>query len=139
MAEVKVAIHPHIRSAPKILELAVAFKTYKQGGCLPDNFGRDAPYDHPNTPEVVRTNLWHMHLSPSDKPFSKNQKQHDRTNRSGPGNIDRILVYTKGYLDESLYMLMAILEPNGHDLQKNHLGVMIPLAEKAAADFRDRY
>ena len=78
-----------------------------------------------------------MHLAPSDKPFSSTTPQTQRTNRDS--NKDSILVYTKGYMNGNDYMLMAILEPNGHELQRDHLNIMIPLAQKAATDFRDRY
>ncbi|MCA6061673.1 type II toxin-antitoxin system YafO family toxin [Thalassolituus sp. ST750PaO-4] len=141
MAEivVRVTYHEHIKDIPNIRNLALSFKSYKSGNGLPDNFGRDAAYDHPDTPQVVKDNLWHIHLAPSDRPFNRGISQDRRTNRIGDAERDRILVYTKGYYDENAYMLMAILEPNGHELQRDHLNVMIPLAEKAAADFRDKY
>lgn len=139
MADVRVAIHDHIKSIPNVKELAINFKQYKKGLLLPDNFGRDAGYDHPNTPKVVRDHLWHMHLAPADQPFNPDTPQSQRVNRKGDGKCDRILVYTKGFLDENAYMLMAILAPDGHRLQRDHLNIMIPLAAKADADFRARY
>lgn len=139
MAVVRVAIHPHIKDIPGIRELAVSFKSYKQDGVLPDNFGRDAGYDYPGTPHDVTNNLWHIHLAPSDKPFDPHTPQHQRTNPKGEPANDYILVYTKGFKNENDYMLMAILNPDGHSKQRDHLNVMIPLAEKAARDFRDKY
>lgn len=39
------------------------FRHYKANGVLPDLFGRDVPYNHPNTlPSVKAEELWHIHL-----------------------------------------------------------------------------
>lgn len=135
----KVAIHPHIIDIPGIKDLALAFKSYKESGILPDNFGRDVGYDHPDTPSSVKDNLWHIHLAPADKPFDQELQQYSRTNRLGAPQDDRVLVYSKGYMNENYYILMAILEPNAHILQRDHLNIMIPLAEKAYDDFRSRF
>ena len=107
------------------------FKSYKLTGNTPDNFGRDVPYDHPNTlPIILAEEVQHIHLGSEDKPLPIKKIQFYRTS-------DIHLVYCQGALNVNCYLLMTILSPDGHEQAKSRdimfqLGVM---AEK----FRSQY
>lgn len=107
------------------------FKSYKLTGNAPDHFGRDVPYDHPNTlPIILAEEVQHIHIGSEDKPLPIKKIQFHRTS-------DIHLVYCQGALDESCYLLMTILSPDGHEQAKSRdimyqLGIM---AEK----FRNKF
>ncbi|SFD69997.1 type II toxin-antitoxin system YafO family toxin [Pseudoalteromonas denitrificans] len=107
------------------------FKSYKLTGNAPDHFGRDVPYDHPNTlPVILAEKVQHIHLGSEDKPLPLKKVQFYQTS-------DIHLVYCQGSSDENCYLLMAVLAPDGHEQAKSRdvmykLGVM---AEK----FRNQF
>jgi mRNA interferase YafO len=107
------------------------FKSYKLTGNTPDNFGRDVPYDHPDTlPIILAEEVQHIHLGSEDKPLPLKKVQFYKTS-------DIHLVYCQGASDENCYLLMTILAPDGHAQAKSRdimfkLGVM---AEK----FRNKF
>lgn len=107
------------------------FKSYKLTGNMPDNFGRDVPYDHPNTlPIILAEEVQHIHLGSEDKPLPLKKVQFYKTS-------DIHLVYCQGASDGNCYLLMTILAPDGHAQAKSRdimfkLGVM---AEK----FRNKF
>ena len=99
------------------------FKRYKLTEIVPEYFGRDVPYDHPNTlPVVLAEEIQHIHLGSEDKPFPINKIQFHKTS-------DIHLVYCQGVSNENCYLLMAILAPDAHEQAKSRdimykLGVM---------------
>lgn len=99
------------------------FKSYKLTGNPPEHFGRDVPYDHPNTlPIVLSEEVQHIHLGSEDNPLPIQKIQFHRT--SGIH-----LVYCQGATDVNCYLLMTILSPDGHQQAKSRdimykLGVM---------------
>ena len=107
------------------------FKSYKLTGNTPEHFGRDVPYDHPNTlPIILAEEVQHIHLGSEDKTLPFKKIQFYKTS-------DIHLVYCQGLSDENCYLLMAILAPDGHEQAKSRdtmykLGMM---AEK----FRHMY
>jgi len=107
------------------------FKSYKLTGNAPEHFGRDVPYDHPNTlPIILTEEVQHIHLGSEDKPLPVRKIQFYQTS-------DIHLVYCQGALNENCYLLMTILSPDAHDQAKSRevmfkLGVM---AEK----FRNQF
>lgn len=111
--------------------LVADFIRYKQEGVVPETFGRDAPYDHPNTlPTVLAEDLRHLHLASVDKPFSLRTIQFSRTS-------DTHLVYCQGAMDPDCYALIAILSPDAH-AQALQRDIMLNLA-KSAAMFRNQH
>lgn len=107
------------------------FKAYKQTGLLPDTFGRDAPYNHPNgLPTVKAEQLSHLHLCDAEEPWPRRAAQFRRTS-------DIHLVYCQGFSDESTYLLMAILAPDAHAQARDNTR-MYHLA-KMAERFRSQY
>jgi mRNA interferase YafO len=112
-------------------DLVADFKSYKLTGNPPDHFGRDVPYDHPNTlPSVLSEEIQHIHLGNEDNPLPIKKIQFHRTS-------DIHLVYCQGSFNDNTYLLMTILSPEAHEKAKSRdimyrLGVM---AEK----FRQRY
>lgn len=111
--------HPHIK------QLAKDFKEYKSGGNPGRIFGRDEPYMYPES--VWPHNLRHVHILKRSDPCYKKTNQYARTS-------DYILVYTCGKADPNAYYLIAILNPDGHEKQRdlNYIGFLGGLAE----DFR---
>jgi len=107
------------------------FKGYKLTGIVPNNFGRDALYDHPNNlPIVLAERVNHIHLGSIGNPLPSNVIQFYKTS-------DIHLVYCQGAINDSCYLLMAILSPNAHEQAKSRdvmykLGVM---AEKFRSQF----
>ena len=118
-------------SEEELNALVEDFKSYKLTGDLPEHFGRDVPYDHPNTlPIVLTEEVQHIHLGSEDKSLPIKRIQFHRTS-------DIHLVYCQGALDVNCYLLMTILSPDGHGQAKSRdimykLGVM---AEK----FRNQF
>jgi mRNA interferase YafO len=99
---------------------------------LPDLFGRDVPYNHPNTlPSVKAEELWHIHLLDGESSWPAHcKKQDDKTS-------DDHLVYCPPYQTPHCFLLIAILSPDAHaQALKNQ--VMLDLA-KMAENFRMRF
>lgn len=112
-------------------QLVADFRNYKQNGLLPDTFGRDAAYDHPNTlPLLKAEQLRQIHLIADNSSSGQNTPQHRRTN-------DVHLVYCQGVLNENSWCLIAILTPDAHK-QALDRNVMFKLA-KVAENFRRQY
>jgi mRNA interferase YafO len=112
-------------------QLVTDFRNYKQHGLLPDTFGRDAGYDHPNTPPLLKAEqLRHIHLLPDTSLPDQNTPQYRRTS-------DVHLVYCQGALDEQSWCLIAILQPDAHK-QALDRNVMLKLA-RVAENFRSQY
>lgn len=108
------------------------FRHYKATGVLPDLFGRDVPYNHPNTLYSVKAEeLWHIHLLSGDATWPANcKKQEDKTS-------DDHLVYCPAYQASNCFLLIAILSPDAHaQARKNQ--IMLNLA-KMAENFRMKY
>lgn len=111
--------------------LVVDFKSYKLTGNAPEHFGRDVPYDHPNTlPIVLAEEVHHIHIGSKEKALVLRKIQFYQTS-------DIHLVYCQGSLDDNCYLLMTILSPDAHGQAKSRdimfkLGVM---AEK----FRNKF
>ena len=56
------------------------FKSYKLTGNTPEHFGRDVPYDHPNTlPIILAEEVQHIHLGSEDKPLPLKKIQFYKT------------------------------------------------------------
>ena len=90
-------------------QLKTDFKSYKTTGLLPGYFGRDAPYNHADNPQfVLDQDIRHIHLNP----LRKDVRQYDQVSN------DAHLVYCQGLINEDHYYLLALLEPNPHELAK---------------------
>ncbi|TXS96189.1 type II toxin-antitoxin system YafO family toxin [Parahaliea maris] len=110
--------------------LVADFKAYVEGSAI-HHFGRDVPYDHPHTPrKVLEHGVRHIHLFDPAKPWRQEAPPFQKTS-------DIHLVYCTGQLDESRYLLMAMLAPDGHTkaLNRNVMAKLGTMAEK----FRLRY
>lgn len=117
-------------SDEELASLVNDFKAYKYSGVLPDNFGRDVAYDHPNTLPIVKAEkLQHIHLGNSKLPFPCKSQFH-RTS-------DVHLVYCQGAMSDDIYLLMTILSSSSHELVKSR-NIMYQLA-KMAEQFRNIY
>jgi len=80
------------------------FRHYKTTGQLPETFGRDVPYDHPNTPRLVlQEKVRHIHLRDDDNPWPIHKIQIDKTSDKAH------LVYCQGAINDDCYLLIAIL------------------------------
>jgi mRNA interferase YafO len=89
------------------------FKQYKAGK-LPALFGKDVAYDHPFNLDIIKQEqVRHIHLAASGAGFPIFIKQAKRTS-------DTHLVYCQGFTNEHCYLLMAILQPNAHDLARSN-------------------
>jgi mRNA interferase YafO len=112
-------------------QLVADFRNYKQHGLVPNTFGRDAAYDHPNTPPMLKAEqLRHIHLIPSNVSHKQITPQYRRTS-------DVHLIYCQGALDEASWCLIAILAPDAHK-QALEMNIMLKLA-KVAENFRSKY
>lgn len=90
------------------------FRQYKETGLLPDTFGRDVRYDHPNTyPLVKLEEVSHIHLTDGDHPWPIWIVQYKRTS-------DIHLVYCQGAISTDCYLLIAILSPDAHQQARNN-------------------
>jgi mRNA interferase YafO len=108
------------------------FRHYKANGVVPDLFGRDVPYNHPNTlPLVKAEDLWHIHLVDTESGWPVTcRKQDDKTS-------DDHLVYCPAYRTPNCFLLIAILSPHAHaQARKNQ--VMLNLAT-LAENFRMQF
>lgn len=111
--------------------LKTDFAQYKDQDKPASNFGRDAEYNHPNGPPIIREEkVAHLHLEDPNSPWEKQNFQFNKTS-------DIHLVYCQGFYNEDYYLLMALLSPDAHEqaLDNNimyNLGLM-------AKKFRERY
>lgn len=110
--------------------LITDFKQYKAGK-LPAFFCKDVLYDHPFNLDIIKQEqVRHIHLAENGAGFPVLVAQQKRTS-------DTHLVYCKGFSNENCYLLMAILQPNAHDLAKSNR-LMYQLGLMAQA-FRQRF
>lgn len=127
----KSSIIRQILTDDELDELVSDFKRYKLTGNAPEHFGRDVPYDHPNTlPVVLAEEVQHIHLGSEHKPLPLRKIQFHQTS-------DIHLVYCQGSLNDNCYLLMTILSPDAHEQARVReimfkLGVM---AEKFRGQF----
>lgn len=100
-------------NAERLATLEKDFIDLKSG--IPvDTFGKDVPYDHINTlPSVKAEELWHVHIIGINDKFKRFVKQEDKTS-------DNHLVYCSNYFNSAIYLLIAILEPDAHELAKKN-------------------
>lgn len=107
------------------------FRRYKELDIPATNFGRDAEYNHPNGPVLIREEkVAHIHLESPDSPWGSQIVQFNKTS-------DIHLVYCQGFYDSNYYLLMALLSPDAHAQALNNnimrnLGLM-------AKTFREQY
>lgn len=112
-------------------DLVSDFKRYKSGEVVPDAFGRDVPYDHLNTPDILKSEeVQHIHLLSKEIDWPMHTIQFSKTS-------DTHLVYCQGFSCPDTYLLMAILSPDAHE-QAWSTQVMLPLGEMAR-NFRNKY
>ena len=112
-------------------ELISDFRQYKLTGVVPDTFGRDELYDHPNPLPILKSEkIQHIHLLDDEKQWSVYVIQFNKTS-------DEHLVYCQGEANLDCYLLIAILAPNAHQQAKNN-SVMYNIG-KIAEKFRFRY
>jgi len=127
----KSSIIRQILSSEELDALIDDFKSYKMTGIVPDSFGRDVPFDHPNSlPIVLVEEIQHIHLGSEDKPLPLTKIQFYQTS-------DHHLIYCQGVMDDNCYLLMTILSPDAHEQARSRdimykLGVM---AEKFRQQF----
>ncbi|GHB73189.1 mRNA interferase YafO [Psychrosphaera saromensis] len=120
-----------VLSTDELESLVKDFKSYKSTGVVPYNFGRDVPYDHPNTMPIVKSeDVQHIHLGSDDNPLPLHKIQFHRTS-------DIHLVYCQGASSDVDYLLMTILSPDGH-AQARSRDIMYKLGLMAKL-FRDKY
>ena len=103
--------------------MAQAFKLYKNKNhriFQTYKFGKDVTYNRP--PSAVTAELSHVHLVPIEQKGDTS---------------DRFLVYSTGFNDSEAFILLAILEPNAHELSRNTLQManLADIAEK----FRNQF
>jgi mRNA interferase YafO len=111
-------------------QLVNDFKAYV-GGDFRSNFGRDVVYDHPNTPrKVLFHQVRHLHLFDPGQPWEYEAPPFRKTS-------DHHLVYCTGLIDESCYLLMAILPPEAHRKTRN--SAIMQQIGRMAEQFRARY
>lgn len=106
------------------------FRRYKSGSAISDAFGRDVPYDHPNTyPPVKEEDVRHLHLLDPSKAPAK-ALQYYRTS-------DYHLVYCCGIQNDDYYLLIDILGPEAHE--KARRNTIMSTITIQASRFRDQY
>jgi mRNA interferase YafO len=121
----------NLLTADELTDLVNDFISYKSTGIVPDNFGRDVPYDHPHTLPIVKSeDVQHIHLGSEDKPLPLNKIQFHKTS-------DIHLVYCQGASSDDHYLLMTILAPDGHE-QARSRNIMYKLGQMAEL-FRNKH
>lgn len=134
MSQVRVFFHKHLLTSlmeEELTALRTDFKSYKESGALPNTFGRDAHYNHPNSlPIVISEQLNHIHLATENTVWPDNTLQFYRTS-------DTHLVYCHGDMQTNSYLLMAILAPDAHTQARDN-SIMHSLG-KMAEKFRQQY
>lgn len=106
------------------------FRLYKSG-VLPALFGKDVAYDHPLNLDIIKQEqVRHIHLAANGYGFPVLLTQLKRTS-------DIHLVYCHGFSNENCYLIMAILQPDAHNLAKSN-ELMYQLGLMAQA-FRQRF
>ena len=98
----------------ELLLLEADFSDYKTLRVLPENFGRDALYDHPHTlPVLLSEEVSHLHLADTDTTWSIFTPQNKKTS-------DTHLVYCQGSIHDDHFLFIDILQPNAHQQAHNN-------------------
>ncbi|KEQ17484.1 type II toxin-antitoxin system YafO family toxin [Endozoicomonas numazuensis] len=130
--EVKVYLSSHFKeSCPeeKIASIAADFKAYKISGRRPDYFGRDVPFEFPNS--ALQAELQHIHLKDSSsRSWNLKSISYGKTSNTA-------LIYCTGFFDRNKYLLLGFLE-NAHETYTNNRHYLPGLAD-IAEDFRSRF
>ncbi len=115
----------------QLKDLVEDFREYKSTGRRPENFGRDVPYDSDVTLKIVREEqVQHIHLKDAESHWPVRAMQFQMTS-------DRHLLYCPGAMNDDHYLLIAILEPNAHQLARDN-NVMHRVGQ-VAEKFRSTY
>lgn len=134
MNKIRVFFHAHLKtilSPDEMTALQYDFKNYKETGKVPDTFGRDALYNHPNSLPIIKSEeVAHIHLADNENSWPVQTLQFNRTS-------DEHLIYCQGYFNKSCYLLMAILTPDAHEQALNR-SIMYSLGQMAEK-FRSQY
>jgi mRNA interferase YafO len=118
-------------TAEELAQLEQDFMQYKATGFAPDTFGRDEPFDHPHTLPLIKfEDLRHIHLAPEGQTFPLSKLQFFRTS-------DAHLIYCQGFFNADHFLLITVLAPNAHDLEKSN-DIMYRLG-KVAESFRQKH
>lgn len=124
---------PKLSAYPTLGEnLIDDFRRHKSGE-LPSYFGKESIYATPF--EIIRSQLWHIHLCIPPKTFPAELEQAHRTCLKGDPDNDIALVYTSGEMNLNKYSLIAILCPDAHQTAKNL--ALIKYLASVAQRFRD--
>lgn len=117
-------------------KLAEDFKLYmdSQRGIVPDYFGRDAPYLQPQ--EADQAKLSHIHIKLPPGRFSAGVAQYFRVCGKGRPLEDAALVYTRGWLEEESFLLLAFLWPDAHSAARDK--ALMRYLSRLAKDWRDK-
>lgn len=100
-------------SKEDLSELAANFKQYKSTGDLPDIFGRDVPYDHELTPQLIlQEEVQHLHLKEEESDWTVRTIQFNRTS-------DSHLVYCQGFTNPDSYLFIVLFSQNAHEEARN--------------------
>ncbi|MBO6850372.1 MAG: type II toxin-antitoxin system YafO family toxin [Marinobacter sp.] len=115
----------------QLKDLVEDFREYKSTGRRPENFGRDVPYDSDVTLKIVREEqVQHIHLKDAESHWPVRAMQFQMTS-------DCHLLYCSGAMNDDHFLLIAILEPNAHQLARDK-NVMHRVGE-VAEKFRGLY
>ena len=110
-------------SHPDFEVLKQAFISYKSGTTpIPDIFGKDFPYNRPSA--VLQAQLCHVHLKETDSNWPERDDRDHWTSETH-------LVYCQHLWSEDMFLLVAILTPNAHEIASNETQTMISLANTA--------
>lgn len=121
----------HSMREEQLKDLVEDFREYKSTGQRPENFGRDVPYDSDHTLKIVREEkVQHIHLKDTESDWPVRAMQFRMTS-------DCHLLYCKGAMNDDHYLLIAILEPEAHQLARDN-NVMFRVGQ-VAENFRNTY
>lgn len=96
----------------QLKDLVEDFRDYKSTGQRPENFGRDVPYDSDVTLKIVSEGaVQHIHLKDAESNWPLRAMQFQMTS-------DCHLLYCQGAMNDDHYLLIAILEPDAHQLAR---------------------
>lgn len=89
------------------------FRRYQasNGDELPDYFGCDNPYGWP--PSIANC-IEHIHLCIPPRTFDARLNQRDRKCKIGKPQDDVALVYSRGLIDDTEFLLIGVLMPDAH-------------------------
>ena len=115
----------------RLKDLVDDFREYKATGKRPDQFGRDVPYDNDCTLKIIKEEeVKHIHLKCPDSEWPVRAMQFRLTS-------DCHLLYCQGAMNDDHYLLIAVLEPNAHELARDNNEMM--KVGKVAEIFRGSY